>query len=130
MKDKEKSFEDLMNELDEILKKLNDSKISLDDAVKGYLKGLEVSKACNEILNQNKELVVKKMTAYPSVGMSESIILPKIILNILALKFSLMKGGLMILTLQQYGCLRMEKNPQLSDYRTKNLIICPFRKQV
>ena len=64
MRDKEKSFEDLMNELDEILKKLNDSKISLDDAVKGYLKGLEVSKACNEILNQNKELVVKKMTEF------------------------------------------------------------------
>lgn len=62
MKDKEKSFEDLMNELDEILKKLNDSKISLDDAVKGYLKGLDVSKACYQILNQNKELVVKKMT--------------------------------------------------------------------
>ena len=36
--------------------------ISLEDAVKGYTKGLELSKKCYSILSTNEELVVKKMT--------------------------------------------------------------------
>lgn len=57
-----KSFEELMQELEAILKKLDDKDISLEDAVKGYTKGLELSKKCYEILTSNEELVVKKMT--------------------------------------------------------------------
>lgn len=57
-----KSFEDLMQELETILKKLDDKDISLEEAVKGYTEGLELSKKCYEILTTNEELVVKKMT--------------------------------------------------------------------
>jgi exodeoxyribonuclease VII small subunit len=57
-----KSFEELMQELEQILKKLDDKEISLEEAVKGYTQGLELSKKCYEILTSNEELVVKKMT--------------------------------------------------------------------
>lgn len=57
-----KSFEELMQELEETLKALENTNISLEDAVKKYTKGLEISKKCYEILTTNEELVVKKMT--------------------------------------------------------------------
>lgn len=57
-----KSFEEYMQELDTLLKELDNKEISLDDAVKCYTKGLELSKKCYEILNKNEELVVQKMT--------------------------------------------------------------------
>ncbi len=58
----EKTFEELMKELEDILKKLENKDISLEDAVKNYTKGLELSKECYSILQTNEELVVKKMT--------------------------------------------------------------------
>ncbi len=57
-----KTFEQLMNELEQTLKKLESTDISLEEAVKGYTEGLELSKKCYEILTKNEELVVKKMT--------------------------------------------------------------------
>ncbi|MBE6137437.1 MAG: exodeoxyribonuclease VII small subunit [Erysipelotrichaceae bacterium] len=57
-----KSFEQYLQELEGILKMLDDKSISLEDAVKGYTKGLELSKKCYEILSSNEELVVKKMS--------------------------------------------------------------------
>jgi len=51
-----------MKELEDILKKLENKDISLEDAVKNYTKGLELSKECYSILQTNEELVVKKMT--------------------------------------------------------------------
>ena len=57
-----KSFEELMVELEETLKALENTNISLEDAVKKYTQGLEISKKCYEILTTNEELVVKKMT--------------------------------------------------------------------
>ena len=57
-----KTFEELMLELDGVLKALENKDISLEDAVKGYTTGLELSKKCYEILNKNEELVVQKMT--------------------------------------------------------------------
>lgn len=57
-----KTFEQYLTELEAILKKLEDKNISLEEAVKGYTYGLELSKKCYEILNTNEELVVKKMT--------------------------------------------------------------------
>ena len=56
------SIEEYMQELDTLLKELDNKEISLDDAVKCYTKGLELSKKCYEILNKNEELVVQKMT--------------------------------------------------------------------
>jgi len=57
-----KSFEELMAELEEVVKKLEDKDISLEESVKNYTHGLELSKKCNEILTTNEEIVVKKMT--------------------------------------------------------------------
>lgn len=57
-----KSFEEYLSELEEIVKKLEDKNISLEDAVKNYTSGLELSKKCFDILKTNEELVVQKMT--------------------------------------------------------------------
>ena len=51
-----------MKELDTILRTLDSKEISLEDAVKGYTTGLEISKKCYEILSTNEQLVVQKMT--------------------------------------------------------------------
>ncbi len=57
-----KSFEEYLKELSEIVKQLEDKTISLENAVQNYAKGLELSKKCYDILNENEQLVVKKMT--------------------------------------------------------------------
>lgn len=57
-----KNFEQYLQELENILRMLDDKSISLEEAVKGYTKGLELSKKCYEILSSNEELVVKKMS--------------------------------------------------------------------
>ncbi|MCR5786827.1 MAG: exodeoxyribonuclease VII small subunit [Acholeplasmatales bacterium] len=62
MENKEQSFESLMTELEETVKNLEKTDISLDDAVKSYSKGLELSKKLYEILDKNKTLVTQKMT--------------------------------------------------------------------
>ena len=59
---KELSFEECIKKLDEILKKLEDKNIALEEAVKSYTEGLEYSKKCYEILNTNEQLVISKMT--------------------------------------------------------------------
>ncbi len=62
MENKELSFEEYLTELEKILRDLENKDISLDDAVKGYTKGVEISKKCYEILEANTELVTSKMT--------------------------------------------------------------------
>ena len=62
MENKEKGFEEYLTELENILKKLEDKDISLDEAVKGYTMGIEISKKCYEILEENTKLVTSKMT--------------------------------------------------------------------
>lgn len=62
MEKENKSFEELLGELEETVKKLESKDTNLDDAVKNYTLGLELSKKCYDILNKNEELVVKKMT--------------------------------------------------------------------
>lgn len=62
MENKELSFEDYMNELENVLRTLENKDISLEDAVKAYTKGLEMSKKCYEILNTSEALVTQKMT--------------------------------------------------------------------
>ena len=61
MENKELSFEECLKELEEIVTKLESKDISLDDAVKYYQKGLELSKRCYEIFNQTQEIIVKKV---------------------------------------------------------------------
>ncbi len=62
MEKENKSFEELLNELEETVKILENKDISLEDAVKNYEKGIELSKKCNDILKANEKLVVQKMT--------------------------------------------------------------------
>lgn len=57
-----KSFEELISELDTILRRLDSKEITLEEAVKGYTNGLEISKKCYDILSTNEALVVQKMT--------------------------------------------------------------------
>lgn len=61
MENKELSFEECLKELEEVVNKLESKDISLDDAVKYYQKGLELSKRCYEIFNQTQEIIVKKV---------------------------------------------------------------------
>lgn len=62
MENKELSFEDYMSELENVLRTLENKDISLEDAVKAYTKGLEMSKKCYEILTTSESLVTQKMT--------------------------------------------------------------------
>ena len=62
MENKELSFEDYMSELENVSRTLENKEISLEDAVKAYTKGLEMSKKCYEILNTSESLVTQKMT--------------------------------------------------------------------
>ncbi len=57
-----KSFEENLKKLEEIVRSLENKDISLEDAVKNYTLGLELSKNCYDILNTNEKLVVEKMT--------------------------------------------------------------------
>lgn len=61
MENKELSFEECLKELEEIVNRLESKDISLDDAVRYYQKGLELSKRCYDIFNQTQEVIVKKV---------------------------------------------------------------------
>ena len=61
MEDKDLSFEECLKQLEEVVRKLESKDISLDDAVKYYQKGLELSKRCYDIFNQTQEVIVKKV---------------------------------------------------------------------
>lgn len=55
------TFEQALTKLEEVVKKLEDKDISLDEAVKLYNEGLELSKLCYEELKQSEKLIVEKM---------------------------------------------------------------------
>lgn len=57
----ELSFEECLKELEAIVRKLENKDIALDEAVKNYQKGLELSKRCYEIFKQTQETVVKQV---------------------------------------------------------------------
>ncbi len=56
------TFEQALQKLEEVVKKLENKDISLDEAVRLYNEGLELSKMCYEQLKQSEKLVVEKMT--------------------------------------------------------------------
>lgn len=56
------TFEQALTKLEAVVKQLENKDISLDDAVKLYNEGLELSKVCYEQLKESEKLVVKKMT--------------------------------------------------------------------
>jgi exodeoxyribonuclease VII small subunit len=54
-------FEELLKELEEIVKQLESGNLTLDEAIKKYQRGMELSIQCKEKLLSAKELVVQKM---------------------------------------------------------------------
>lgn len=55
-----KSFEQLINELETVVKELENKDISLDDAVKKYKLGLELTVKCHQMLKDAEEVIVKE----------------------------------------------------------------------
>lgn len=62
MENNEKSFEELISDFENVIRNLENKNISLDDAVKTYTLGIELSKKCYDILDKNEKLVTLKMT--------------------------------------------------------------------
>jgi len=55
------TFEQAMTELDEIVRKLENGQIPLEEAVKTYERGMELKKICEEKLNA-AEMKIEKLT--------------------------------------------------------------------
>lgn len=55
------TFEQAMAELDEIVRKLENGQIPLEEAVKTYERGMELKKICEEKLNA-AEMKIEKLT--------------------------------------------------------------------
>lgn len=56
-----KTFEELLKQLEQVVKDLENKDIALDEAVKKYQLGLELSKACYQMLEEAEKLVVKEI---------------------------------------------------------------------
>ncbi|MDO4974781.1 MAG: exodeoxyribonuclease VII small subunit [Alphaproteobacteria bacterium] len=57
----ETTFEQALAELEEIIKKLEDGKLPLEDAVKAFEKGSELKKICEEKL-KNAQLKIEMLS--------------------------------------------------------------------
>ena len=55
-----KSFEELLKQLEQIVKDLENKDIGLDEAVSKYKDGLELSKACYTMLEEAEKVIVKE----------------------------------------------------------------------
>ena len=55
-----KTFEQLITELEQVVKELEDKDISLDDAVKKYQLGLELTKKSHQMLKEAEAVIVKE----------------------------------------------------------------------
>ena len=71
---KEDNFEELIKELEDITNKLEGEKLSLDESVELFEKGMEISKKCNKkledaekkitiLINDNNEIKEESFTA-------------------------------------------------------------------
>lgn len=56
-----KSFEVLLKEFEQVVKDLENKEISLEEAVKKYQLGLELSKACYQMLERAQQVMIKEM---------------------------------------------------------------------
>ena len=57
MKDKEKSFEESLLELEIIVKELESGNVKLEDAIKKYTDAMELAKKCSDKFNNATEKV-------------------------------------------------------------------------
>lgn len=58
-----KTFEQLLAELQEVVTALESGKLSLEESVEIYQKGMKLSLECKKRLDQAKEVIVKKVTS-------------------------------------------------------------------
>lgn len=58
---KEKSFEKALEELEVLVKDLENGDIELSEAVKKYNEGMELSKYCHDLLKDAESVIVKMM---------------------------------------------------------------------
>ena len=59
MEDNNKSFEEMMQSLEQIANELESGNLSLDDSVKKFEQGMEISKECSKILeNAEKKITI------------------------------------------------------------------------
>ena len=56
-----KTFEELLKELQDIVSSLESGKLSLEESVEKYQSGMAISLECKKRLDQAKEVVVKKV---------------------------------------------------------------------
>lgn len=54
-------FEDLLSELDSIVKELESGSLDLEQSIEKYKQGIELSNKCKKMLEEAKAEVVKKM---------------------------------------------------------------------
>ncbi|MGD9604585.1 MAG: exodeoxyribonuclease VII small subunit [Bacilli bacterium] len=54
-------YEELIKELEEIVKSLESGNLTLDEAIEKYQRGIEVAALCKEKLVNAKELIITKM---------------------------------------------------------------------
>ena len=62
MENNEISFEEAMNKLDTIVKKMESGTSTLDDAINDYTEGMKLAKICGDKLNNATEKVNKILT--------------------------------------------------------------------
>lgn len=56
-----KKFEELLKELQEVVNSLESGKLSLEESVEYYKKGMELSLECQKRLEDAKKVIVKKV---------------------------------------------------------------------
>lgn len=56
-KQKQENFEQAMEELEKIVQELENGNLSLDESVKMFESGMEISKKCNEILQKTEKKI-------------------------------------------------------------------------
>ena len=54
-------FEDFLKELNEIITELESGKLSLEESIKKYQRGLELSEYCKKKLEEAREIIVSKV---------------------------------------------------------------------
>ena len=74
MAEKEKNFEELMIELEDITNKLESDKLTLDESVKLFEQGMKVSKDCNQKLESAEKRITVLLNADTDSMTEESFI--------------------------------------------------------
>ena len=57
----EKSFEQALQELEQLVKQLEQGDIDLNEAVLKYNEGMKLSKHCHDLLDKAEQVIVKQM---------------------------------------------------------------------